>query len=64
MTNGKSRKKYDVKKTLIVKQLVEHFGKSESYIRMAINNTVSNLTTEEIKKEYDRLYKAIDKILK
>lgn len=64
MTAGKSRKKYDGRKALIVKQLAVSFKVSESYVRMAINSDVNNLTTEDIKKEYKRLMAAINNILK
>lgn len=64
MTAGKNRKKYDGRKALIVKQLAKSFGVSESYVRMAINSDVSNLTTEEMKKEYKRLYSAVSNVFK
>lgn len=64
MTNRKSRKKYDSARALVIKQVAESFKVSEAYVRMALNGTKDNQTTDAIKKEYKRLYKAIENVLK
>jgi len=61
--NSKSRKKYDSAKALVVKQLASSLKISESYVRMALNDTVKNETADTIRKEFNRLYREISNLL-
>lgn len=61
--NSKSRKKYDSAKALVVKQLASSLKISESYVRMALNDTVKNETGDTIRKEFNRLYREISNLL-
>lgn len=64
MAKGKSRKKYNAKSALIVKQLAGKYEVSEAFVRMSISGDRVSETAELIKKDYNRLYKAIDNVFK
>jgi len=61
---SKSRKENRNQKALVVKKLSEHFGVSLSYVYGSVKGDFKNETAEEIKKEYNRLMKAIDNVFK
>lgn len=64
MTTRKSRKKYDNVKALVIKEVAQAFEVTEAYVRLALNGNKDNETTDAMKKEYNRLYKAVEKVFK
>lgn len=61
---GKNRKKYDGTKALVIKQLTKKFEYTTDYIRKCIRGDADSIYADEVRKEYNRLYKAIDNVLK
>jgi len=60
----KSRKKYDGKKAIVIKELAERYQVTEGYVRIALRGDMDNETTREIVKDYNRLYKALENVFK
>lgn len=63
MIRGKNRKKYDGRKALVVKELANQYEYSPDYIRKCINGDRESEVAEEIKREYKRLYRSLEKIV-
>jgi len=65
MSTAKNRKN-DLKreKALIIYRLSQQFQVTDRYVRMAVRGDVKNENAEEIKREYNRLMKAIDNVFK
>lgn len=60
---SKCRKKYDGIKAIVVKQLATNLGYTTDYIRQCLSGNVDNKSATEVKKEYERLYKAVNNVL-
>lgn len=65
MTAGKNRKKYDGKKALVVNELAEKYGITSMYVRQILRGDAGDTeVAEAVKKEFPRLYKAINNVFK
>lgn len=60
----KSRKKYDAKSAFVIKQLAISYEVTDVFVRLAVRGDRDSETAVQIKKEYNRLMKAIDNALK
>lgn len=61
---SKSMKKYNAKSALVIKHLSEKHQVTEQFVRMSIRGDRESETATEIQKDYKRLVKAIDNIIK
>lgn len=62
-TNSKSRKKYNAKSALVIKELAKRYEVSDAMVRLSISGDRTSDTAEEIKKEYNRLMKEVNTAL-
>lgn len=60
---SKSRKKYDGTKAIVIKQLSAKLEFTPDYIRKCLRGDSDAPSAEEVKREYNRLYKEINNIL-
>lgn len=60
---GKNSKRYNAKSSLIIKRLASKYEVTESFVRLSIKGDRDSNTANAIKKEYNKLIIAIDKVL-
>jgi len=61
---SKNKKENRNQKTLVVKKIAEMYDVSVAYVYGSLRGDYKNETVEQMKKEYNRLMKAIDNVFK
>lgn len=60
---GKSTKKYDAVKALVIKKLAVQHEVTEGFVRQAVNEDKHSETAEQIKKDYRTMYAKLQSTL-
>ncbi len=64
LTNkNRTIRKYDAKKSLVVKKAANEFEVSEAYVRMCINNDPKTQNRDDIRKFFKKEYEKLESIL-
>lgn len=64
MATRKSKIKINGRKALVINEVAKMHKVTTQYVRIALRGEQQNETTEMLRKDYNRLYKAVENVFK